>query len=312
MVEVVRYNGEYKAVWDAFVKASKSGTFLLLRDYMDYHADRFRDHSLLFYRKNKLVALLPANEQGEELHSHAGLTYGGMITDARMKAGAMLEVFEAMQHYLREQEFRKIKYKTIPHIYHRSPAEEDLYALLKSGAVLTRRDLLSVVMPAQALGYSKKRRWEVAKARAGGWYLGRSYDFKQYMHIVAELLRKKYDAVPVHTPEEIQTLAASFPVNIKLFTATDAEGNMAAGVLIYETDTVAHCQYIGYTEKGRIQGALAVLLDYLLTEVYAAKAYFDLGASMEGRGLELNSKLLANKESYGARAVVQDFYEIKL
>ena len=33
--------------WDAFVGASKNGTFLLTRPYMDYHADRFTDHSLI-------------------------------------------------------------------------------------------------------------------------------------------------------------------------------------------------------------------------------------------------------------------------
>ena len=76
-MEIVRYNPVYSAEWDDFVGKSKNGTFLFMRHYMDYHADRFADHSLMFYQEGKLVALLPANEADSVLYSHQGLTYGG-------------------------------------------------------------------------------------------------------------------------------------------------------------------------------------------------------------------------------------------
>ncbi|MFD2513886.1 GNAT family N-acetyltransferase [Pontibacter locisalis] len=312
MIEVVRYNEKYRVLWDAFVKASKNGTFLLLRDYMEYHAERFTDHSLLFFKKDRLIGLMPANEQGEVLCSHAGLTYGGIVTDARMKSGTMLEAFEVMKLYLQKQGMRRLEYKSIPHIYHRAPAEEDLFALFRCEAKVTRRDLLSVIEPSKALGYSKKRRWEVVKSRSRPWHFACSLSFDKYMQIVSELLLIKYNAVPVHTAEEVRLLANRFPEHIKLFVASDEEEEIAAGVLIYETATVAHCQYIGYTERGKVKGALSALIDYLLKEVYPHKLYFDLGASMGQHGLLLNEKLLANKESYGARAVVHDFYELEL
>ena len=47
-LNIVRYTAEQKTVWDSFVATSKNGTFLFMRDYMDYHADRFADHSLMF------------------------------------------------------------------------------------------------------------------------------------------------------------------------------------------------------------------------------------------------------------------------
>lgn len=61
MITIKRYSIEQKDLWDAFVDASKNGTFMLKRGYVDYHADRFTDHSLLFYRDEELVALLPAS-----------------------------------------------------------------------------------------------------------------------------------------------------------------------------------------------------------------------------------------------------------
>ena len=81
MFEIVRYTPDRQAEWDAFVRSSRTGTFLIERGYMDYHAHRFPDCSLMFYRDGKLVALLPAYwvESERTVYSHQGLTYGGLI-----------------------------------------------------------------------------------------------------------------------------------------------------------------------------------------------------------------------------------------
>ena len=74
MLEIVRYTPDQKQAWNDFVSRSKNGTFLLDRNYMDYHADRFTDHSLMVYRRDKLYALLPGNIAGDTFYSHQGLT----------------------------------------------------------------------------------------------------------------------------------------------------------------------------------------------------------------------------------------------
>ena len=74
MIEIHRYTAAYHRDWNDFVSESSNGTFLFLREYMEYHADRFTDYSLLVYEGNKLLALLPANRSGDVLYSHAGLT----------------------------------------------------------------------------------------------------------------------------------------------------------------------------------------------------------------------------------------------
>ena len=63
------YEGLRKELWDQFIRQSKNGTFLFLRDYMDYHTERFTDHSLLFFKDKRLsfTALLdPRGEAGKE------------------------------------------------------------------------------------------------------------------------------------------------------------------------------------------------------------------------------------------------------
>ena len=64
MLSIRRYNKEDKEKWNAFNKESKNPLFMFDRGYMDYHEDRFVDHSLLFYEDDTLVALLPLSEHG--------------------------------------------------------------------------------------------------------------------------------------------------------------------------------------------------------------------------------------------------------
>ena len=131
MVEIRRYTTNDKQRWDEFVTLSKNATFLHYRDYMDYHSDRFNDHSLMaFNEKGKLIALLPANADGDTLYSHQGLTFSGWLTQVKhFNANNMLEIFDSMCDYLKSNGFHTLIYKAIPHIYHKYPAEEDLYAL---------------------------------------------------------------------------------------------------------------------------------------------------------------------------------------
>ena len=143
---IVRYSAEEKERWDRFVRRSKNGTFMLQRDYMDYHAERFHDCSLLIYCNQKLTALLPGNLSGDCFYSHQGLTYGGILLSASITLVQAKSAFCTALNYLHtECGVQSIVYRAIPHIYHRYPAEEDLYILVRLGAQLTARSISSVI-----------------------------------------------------------------------------------------------------------------------------------------------------------------------
>ena len=130
MFEVKRYTPEDKSIWDKYVDKARNATFLFHRDYMDYHADRFRDHSLLFYKNSKLYALLPAHQIDNTLYSHFGLTYGGLIMDINVTIVDTCDLFDALNDYLRSIGIVKVMYRPVPWIYHLHPSEEDLYMIL--------------------------------------------------------------------------------------------------------------------------------------------------------------------------------------
>lgn len=310
MIEVVKYEANQKLLWDEFILNSKNGVFLFNRDYMEYHSDRFTDHSIMFFDNNRLIAIMAANVKDNVLYSHGGLTFGGIISDNKMKTPLMLKIFEALKKYTKTQGIIKTIYKAIPHIYHNVPAEEDLYALFRLNAKLVRRDVSSTIFMRQRQAYSKRRKRSIKKSKTSGLEVKKSYDFKTFMDIEEDNLRRKYGVKPTHTTEEIQLLAGRFPEDIKLFAAQRGD-TIVAGVIIYESENVAHAQYITATDEGKKLLATDYLFDFLINEYYQEKKYFDFGISTEQEGRFLNEGLITFKEEFGARAVVYDTYELE-
>lgn len=93
MLQVKRYQPEYKTQWDDFVDKSKNATFLFKRDFMEYHADRFEDFSLLVFEDEKIKALFPANRVESTFYSHQGLTYGGLLIESKTKMSIFIQLF---------------------------------------------------------------------------------------------------------------------------------------------------------------------------------------------------------------------------
>lgn len=308
-VLVERYTSAHGQEWDDLVRGSRNGVFLFERGYMDYHSHRFVDHSLLFRLDGVAVAALPATQHDAELRSHGGLTFGGLVTSPRTGAARVLEVMSALQEYLRTNAFTSLLYKAVPHMYHRAPAEDDLYALFRLGASLERRDVSSTIRLGARLPLTKGRRSALAVARREGVQVKRSDDFHSFMAMEEEHLQSRFGLSPVHTGAELQLLADRFPGNIALFVAT-ASDELVAGAVVFESTRVAHTQYLASTARGRDTKALDLVMHHLIEEVYASKEWFDFGISTEDAGRHLNAGLIANKESYGARATVYDFYRL--
>jgi hypothetical protein len=307
-----RYGTELQEQWDIFVRASRNGTFLFERGYIEYHADRFVDDSLVFRdRASRIVAVLPASREGDGVISHGGLTYGGLVVGPEAGTCAALALLEtALTHY-RTTGARTLTYKCVPHIYHKLPAEEDLYALFRSGASLLRRDVSSSVVPGARPALQERRRRGVRKACNAGVVVERSSDFASFWKVLEGNLEERHGLRPVHDLTEIEMLAGRFPGAIKLFVARQ-EAEVVAGTVIYETQMVAHAQYIGSSPRGKEAGALDLLFDQLIGVVYRDKPYFDFGISTEAGGQVLNEGLVNYKEGHGATATVCDFYRIDL
>lgn len=296
--------------WNRFIAASKNGTFLHDRNYMDYHRDRFEDHSLLaFDGDGALLAVIPAHRRDGMLVSHGGLTYGGVVSDAAMTPLKMLGLFDALLAHIRGEGLRGLYYKTIPRLYHRQPADEDLFALFLHKAVLTRRDLTTAIDPQFPAPAQTRRQRGMKAAAKAGLTVAESDRWDEFWAILTQNLADRHNLKPVHRLEEIRLLHGRFPDAIRLYCVTQGDA-VVGGAVMYLTERCAHVQYTASNPAGREANALDLLF-FALIETYADR-WFDFGISNEGDGRQLNHGLIDYKEGFGARTVTLDHYEILL
>jgi hypothetical protein len=306
---VERYEPSSRTTWEGLVKSARARHFLFERDYMDYHADRFDDASLVVLWNGAPIAALPASRHGDEVVSHGGLTFGGLLSGPELTVARAIDAVQALVGALRAQGIRRLVYKPVPHIYHLAPAEEDLFALHLAGARLDRREVSAAVAPGPRPAYSAERRRAVRRGARSALELGESDRVEGFIELVGAVLRERHDVAPVHTPAEMRLLADRFPGRIRLWAACE-RAEIVAGVLVYETPAAAHAQYIASGPRGRELRAGDALFDHLLEVVYPGK-WFDFGISNERSG-GLNPGLMRNKEGFGARAVLHDRYVLDL
>lgn len=312
MYKIEKYNSGYLKQWNDFIAGSKNGTFLFHRDFMEYHNDRFKDYSLLVFDKTKLIAVFPANVGDNTVHSHQGLTYGGLIYNEKIKLSSVVAVLEEIILFLKEDGIIKLNIKLVPYIYYKHPSQELEYALFLANAKLTRRDSLSVIECSNKIRIASNRLEGVKKAQGNALAIVATDDFSLFWNkILIPNLTAKFGVQPVHTLEEIALLKKRFPNNIKHYIVLKGS-DIVAGTVLFETDTVVHAQYISANESKNELGSLDFLYHYLITEIYSEKKFFDFGISNEEQGRKLNEGLQFWKEGFGARTVVQDFYEIEI
>ena len=311
-MEIRRYRREDKELWNSFVNKARNATFLFDRNYMDYHADRFDDNSFMFYHKGKLKAVLPANVAGDTLYSHQGLTYGGLLLDKKATVEDVLECFDSLNSWLRENGISKVVYKALPWIYQQYPSEEDLYALTwKCKAQLISRNIASTIVIDNKLKFAESRKSGIRKALSLNIEVGESNDVDGFWHVLEDNLGNRYNAKPVHTASEMKLLMSRFSNNIRLYVAK-MNGEIVGGTLIYVTPQVVHTQNISASVEGKKHGALDLLFDYIINKVYANCRYFDFGKSTEQGGAYLNEPLIFQKEGFGGRGVCYDWYQWEL
>ncbi|MFV8364858.1 GNAT family N-acetyltransferase [Flavobacterium sp. XS1P27] len=297
--------------WNTFIGQAKNATFLFHRDFMEYHKDRFEDFSLMVFEDKKLVAVLPANKVGAIVYSHQGLTYGGLVCNEQSKLTTVINAFRSVLLFLNENKKEKLHVKTIPSIYHSKPAEEIQYGLFLTEAKLVRRDSLSVIDLSQKNNFSKIRKRGIQKGILSGLIIKEEEVFESFWNeILIPNLNERHDAEPVHSIAEMNLLKNNFPQNIRQFNVYFND-KIVAGTTVFESETVAHCQYISKYEQDENLGSLDFLYHFLITEVFADKRFFDFGISNEDQGRKLNEGLSYWKESFGASAIVHDFYEVE-
>jgi len=309
---VKTYKKEDFYKWNEFLIHSKNGTFLFHRDFMEYHEDRFKDASLMVFKNDKLISLFPANKFDNNIYSHQGLTYGGIIVKKDTRTTTAKEIFDSIILHLKKQGFLKLFYKDIPSFYCNQSNDEFKYLLLQYDAKIYRTDLFSVTDLKKKNSFKSGRKRGIKNAIANNLQFIEVPTMKLFWNeILIPNLENKYNVSPVHTLDEIEKLKEKFPQQIRQFNIYDNE-TIVAGTTVFEMNEVIHAQYISTNHREKELGSIDFLFYKLITEVYKDKKVFSFGISNENQGKLINEGLNFWKESFSAANQIQLFFELDL
>ena len=316
MMQVRAYTPADAERWDTFCDEAYGATFLHTRRFLSYHGDRFTDRSLIFEDAARWLGVLPAAQspsQSDLVVSHPGITYGGVLHDGALRGESMLNALQAACQHYAAAGYATLHYKPVPHLYHRAPAQDDLYALFRLGARRVRCDLSSCVDLAHPLRTSERRRRALKKAQRAGLTVHTGALLADELWPVLEAnLAERHGQKPVHSLAEIRLLLERFPKAIRV-TVARLEKQAIAGTVLFIAGGVCHTQYIASNALGHETGALDLVFDRQIQEARDMNAkFFDFGISNEDAGRSLNEGLHRFKSEFGAGGVVHEFYEIDL
>jgi len=303
--------------WDDLVESSWNGTFLHTRGYLSCTDERIADVSLVIEEgKGQLLGVLPAGVHASDrtmVESHPGVAYGGIVHRGELTGLRMLAAVEAVVDRYYHDGWRTLRYKPVPHIYHRVAAADDLYALYRLGASRSRCDVASVVDLHDRLPSSGRRARSLRKAQRAGVEVMRGAEYLDALWaVVSERLSEKFAAEPLHDANALARVQALFPDRVECVVGV-LDGGVVAGVTVFRTDRVDHAQYIAADERGYRAAALdAVLAACLDAGEQSAARWFSFGNSTTYGGRVFNEGLFAYKSGYGAGTVVHDSFDLRL
>jgi len=196
-----------------------------------------------------------------------------LVYTEKLKLASVIAIFKSVLSFLNDNKKEKLLVKLIPSIYHQKPAEELNYALFLAEAQLIRRDTLSVIDLSKPYSLSKIRKRGMKNGINNGLIIKEVHDFTNFWNeVLIPNLAQKHQAKPVHSLEEITKLKALFPENIRQFNVYE-NGIIVAGTTIFESQNVAHCQYISGKEDKNELGGLDYLFQQLISATFKNKRF---------------------------------------
>lgn len=314
---VTQFSNADEGEWEDLVARAPMGSFLHSRRFLAYHGDRFVDRSVLVRDEDgRLVGVLPAAEQPGDASivvSHPGATFGGLVHAGSLSGERILRALEAVIRHFAQLGYQTLRYRPVPHIFHRVPSGDDSYAMFRLRAMRTRCDLSCVVDLTQPPRLSSRRRRGVRKARNSGVRVDHGPELvDEYWPVLEETLERRYAARPVHALPEMHDLITRLPQNIDVALAR-LDDAPVAGVVLFSEGLVRRAQYIASSDIGYSVGALDLVFETCMHEArVAGYRYFDFGTSNRDDGWTLNEGLYRFKAEFGGGGVPFETYDLQL
>lgn len=320
------YTPEKKEEWDRFIdKNGMNGTFLQSRHFLEYHGEeKFRDCSLMAYKGNALIAVVPACEfqesEGKVFFSHKGSSYGGIVICKNVyTATSMDRLFSSLEEFFQQEGFQKIYMKKTPDVYEKEDTALMDYFFYKYGYACYNE--LNYYMHLERYQDDIAKQFTSSKRRDFRYSLKEEMEFKElttpeeikdFYHVL-QLNLRKLNLTAVHSYEDLLELKFQrFPEKI-LFYGVYKDDIMVAGSMIFLIqEDVFHTQYLSSDERYLKSYPMDFLIYHLIEQAVKKKMrLFTFGICTEDQGRYLNLGLSRFKEGFGTEYTVNRSYEKK-
>ena len=320
--KISSYCEEFREGWDSLVESTGSATVLHSRRFLDYHGSRFEDLSFVMRSGNdgEITAVFPIAAHPRLAGvavSHAGSSFGGIV--ARLTDPLEhWHFFRTVAGRLLKRGYQSLVYRAVPSGLLPLASDSMLPALFKLGQ-LKQCDLWSVLGLADVPA-SLQRYWahEIRRGERKGLHANavhRQEDWKVFHDILAQRLRQKYLAEPVHSAAELFDLHCRLGAQSRGLLVRDARGvEVAALWFIDYGNGTLHNQYNAATEVGLRQGASSYGIALTIMSAFRDGGFrqFSFGRNTLDDGWSVNRKLMRFKQQFGAGLCAQFHFELDL
>ena len=324
-ITVRKFTAKDTKDWDDFVNQSNNGTIFHLRSFLSYHIDRkFIDHSLIFEKKGRIIALFSAAEIKNNgikiLHSHPGASYGGFIYH-KLNFGESEGILESFEQYLLEQNFNETFFVSTPSIYSLDRDETLEYALLLGNYKPFEFYISSVITIYSDTEKNIKEIYRL-KNRSRAYYekiiqqnsitFKWENDFDTFYPILMEN-KKRHNAKPTHSLNELKKIDKILPGRLEIllmYTNKQAIGgsliinvNNETGIIFYN---MVDYDYL------KLQPAVLQTMEAIRHAAKNNLHYLDFGVSqdpMAENPLTPSRSLIKFKEETGAFTIIRKAYK---
>lgn len=317
MFRINLFSPQWLDRWDEFVWSSNNGTIFHTRKFLSYHpTGRFKDHSLIFLKNDKIVAVLLAtldeNESGSLLRSHPGSSFGGLVVPKSLTLKMAFQLVEAILNYAKSIGIQRIELTNPPIFYSERINHYIDFALTKNQFIYRKREVSSFITldfeTVDILSHFKSEsRTAVRKAQKLGVVVKESNDLDSFYKILKKNLKLRHNVQPTHTLDELKLLTKLFPEKIKFYGAF-LEKQLIAGVIMFHCNKlVTLAFYISHIEKYQEYRAVNLLFfEIYRLSIEQGFRYLDFGIFTVN--MAPNWGLARFKENFGSMGIFRDTF----
>jgi len=317
MISIKKYSKIFINEWNDFVAFSNNGSLFANRHFLNYHIKRsFKDCSLLFYYNKKIVAVLPAAIKKNSLYSHPGASYGGIILASGVNFKTINLIVKELTQFCLKKNFRSIVLIMCPQAYFLNTDESLNYILERRGYHIKERYISHIVSikskkDVKTLLTKRKQRYINSLSENNSFKLQESNSFGAFYKILFNL-KKKYNAPPTHSLDELKKIKKLFPKKCMLITSKLNNKVVGGTFLLFINKKVSLVFYNVVLDSHRNSQLSAYQLYHsMAVSKKLGCELVDFGVSQNPERLDpLSPKmsLIQFKEHFGARGAMRTIY----